>query len=579
MQDTGTVQQLTDAFYGYHHADTVGNGEWYDEKNISGREFPALATRLPRTEVTTLTAPMGMVERDTLVYVDGSSIKYGNQTIDLGLSDGEKQLVSMGAYLLIWPDKKYINTSNLSDRGSMEQSNTVSETVGLYLCRSTGDIYTNVTISATPPSNPAAGTMWMDTGADTPTLKEYDGSMGTWQSVTTTYIKITASNIGTGFSRFDGVTLSGFTGNLAYLNGPHVLQDVGTGYLLFSGTMTATETSFAGGIGVGRTVPDMDYVTECGNRIWGCKYGTVDGASVNEIYACKLGDFRNWNCFAGLSTDSYTASRGSDGPWTGAVTYGGHPLFFKERYLEKVFPSATGAHQIATDEVPGVQRGSWRSIKTVGGVLYYKGTDGVYAYTGSIPQKISDALGDVLYQDARAGAIGDVYYISMQNRGTLEWSLFTYDTAKRLWHKEDAVKALCFASDSNTIYYIDETTKKVVDALGRSGTSTETVEWMVETGMIGRVNTRNKYRQDPEAKYISRMVLRMDLNGSLNVYVNIDNEGWMQYGSGVCSRGLKSVVVPIFPRRADTVRLRLVGKGNCRIFSILKYYEKGSDVF
>ena len=66
-----------------------------------------------------------------------------------------------------------------------------------------------------------------------------------------------------------------------------------------------------------RSVPEMDFVIESGNRLWGCKYGVVDGKAVNEIYASKLGDFKNWNCYAGRSTDSYVATRGSDGPFTG----------------------------------------------------------------------------------------------------------------------------------------------------------------------------------------------------------------------------------------------------------------------
>ena len=70
---------------------------------------------------------------------------------------------------------------------------------------------------------------------------------------------------------------------------------------------------------------------ECGNRLWGCKYGLVDGETVNEIYASKLGDFKNWNCFAGLSTDSYAAARGSDGPFTGAADYLGQPRFSSRR--------------------------------------------------------------------------------------------------------------------------------------------------------------------------------------------------------------------------------------------------------
>ena len=49
----------------------------------------------------------------------------------------------------------------------------------------------------------------------------------------------------------------------------------------------------------------------------------------HEIYACKLGDPWNWNCFAGLSTDSCAVTVGSDGDFTGAASYLDYILFFK----------------------------------------------------------------------------------------------------------------------------------------------------------------------------------------------------------------------------------------------------------
>ena len=103
----------------------------------------------------------------------------------------------------------------------------------------------------------------------------------------------------------------------------------------------------------------------------------TDGEAVNEIYASKLGDFRNWRCFEGLSTDSYAAARGSDGAFTGAVSYLGNPIFFKERCMERVYAGSQGAHQIVTTECSGVQKGSAKSLQVVGGVLYYLSDEGV----------------------------------------------------------------------------------------------------------------------------------------------------------------------------------------------------------
>ena len=47
-----------------------------------------------------------------------------------------KKIVSMGAYVCIWPDKKYFNTINTSDYGSMDRKLSISgENVSLALCR------------------------------------------------------------------------------------------------------------------------------------------------------------------------------------------------------------------------------------------------------------------------------------------------------------------------------------------------------------------------------------------------------------------------------------------------------------
>ena len=82
-----------------------------------------------------------------------------------------------------------------------------------------------------------------------------------------------------------------------------------------------------------RTLPEMDFVCQCENRLWGCRYGRSGDETVNEIYASALGDFKNFRQYLGLATDSWTAAVGSDGPWTGAVNYLGHPIFVKENRI------------------------------------------------------------------------------------------------------------------------------------------------------------------------------------------------------------------------------------------------------
>ena len=200
---------------------------------------------------------------------------------------------------------------------------------------------------------------------------------------------------------------------------------------------------------VERKMPNLDFVIESQNRLWGCRYGTdVNGNIVNEIYASKQGDFKNWNCFMGLSTDSYTASCGTDGQWTGAITYLGHPLFFKENCLHMVYGDFPANYRIQDTACRGVQKGCGNSLAIVNETLFYKSMTGVCAYDGSLPVDISSVFGDVKYtavddtegsdflrNGAVAGALGNKYYISMKSEIDNMWYFMVYDASRSLWHK------------------------------------------------------------------------------------------------------------------------------------------------
>ena len=536
----GGRRETLDAFAGYFRGEKIREGEWNDEKNLTAMEYPVLATRRRRGVVETLESPQGMIAKEALAYVDGHDVYFGEYRIDMGLTlTGPKQLVSMGAYLLIWPDKKYLNTQDFSDKGSMENSVTTAADTSISLCLDDGTDVDPIT-GPTAPEAPENGAYWLDTGGNTPILKVWAEATGMWTSVATTYLKLRCANIGDGFQKFDGVTISGFTEDRAGLNGSYTLYGQAADYIVIPGLLDSTDMTETEAVTVERTVPDMDYVTECGNRVWGCRYGMSGGRSVNEIYACKLGDFKNWNCFMGISTDSYAASRGSDGPWTGAATLQGHPIFFKENFIEKVYPSANGAHQIVSTPARGVQRGCWRSLQVVGETLYYKGVKDVCAYTGSLPAAVSLALGEETYTDARAGTAGELYYISMQDTQN-RYTLFCYDTQKRIWHKEDSVKPMCFAEVDGELYYIDEDSYDLVCVSGKQGEPEEGIDWMAESGVIGF--------EDAGQKYLSRFVFRAELQEGASIHLEIqyDEGKWIDKGT-FRRTGLGSFVLPVAPR-------------------------------
>ena len=390
-------QRITaDRFLGLDRRGGSPMGSFREMENLWAGGYPVMETRPARGVVTMLKEPRGLICRDAPVWVDGRTLFINGQKTELVLTDGDKQLVSMGAYLLIWPDKKYINTQNLTEYGGLENRTVSTGEVTVSLCRNSGEELGSYSIGEEAPVSPGTGSLWMDTADGEPVLKRYDG--GSWLEVENVCTKVAAIGIGRGFAAGDGVTVRGC--ETEGVDGLYPLQAADENWIAVPG-MCRTVGSQTAAVTVERTIPDMDFVVEQGNRLWGCKYGIVNGEPVNEIYASKLGDFRNWNSFAGLSTDSYAAARGSDGVFTGAAACLGGVIFFKEDCVERVYPSAAGAHQIVTLRCPGVKKGCGGSAALVDGTLLYVGLNGVYAFDGSMPACVSQPLGEVIGGDGQ----------------------------------------------------------------------------------------------------------------------------------------------------------------------------------
>lgn len=321
-----------------------------------------------------------------------------------------------------------------------------------------------------------------------------------------------------------------------------------------------------------RKMPDVDYVIESKNRLWGCKYGeNNNGDFVNEIYASKLGDFKNWQSFQGISTDSYAASCGSDGRWTGAVDYLGQPIFFKENYIHTVYGSVPSQFSIQSVAARGVQDGSDGSLSIINEVLYYLSPDGVCSYNGSLPSNISYALGDERFSNARATGYKGRYYINM-DKADGESVLMVYDTKRQLWTKEDDLSTYIMCPVENDIYYVDDSYFILRSLFGSGGKTDEKTPWFLETGEYGLSVTDNKY--------VSKVEIRLSLEKGANMIVAIqyDSSGIWERLCNIVRQDISSFKLPIKPRRCDHFKIMLEGSGNAKIYSISKTIEQGENV-
>lgn len=600
---------LTSSFYGYNHNPVISDGEMYDMENLSGDKFPLLAQRHKRgissydVEGQAAVPLTGIHGRDQLVFIRGQQVYYNFTPVDGVTVSADagmlpKKIVSMGAYVCIFPDKVYFNTADLTDKGSMERRFNVSSAgVSLIMCRNNGTNYdmTSIRHGSTQPADPENGNMWVDESQSPAVLKQYMASVQEWMEIGTTYIKIQATGIGSGLKEYDVVDLSGLalggvspdpvvSEQIAALNTSMIVYAAGENYIVVAGILSAaveTGDLAEATVHADLTIPDLDFIIESNNRLWGCRYGLQGGQFVNEIYASALGDFRLWRRYMNNEADSYTAPVGTDGPFTGAIRQRGYPVFFKESCIHRITGNTPTTFQIQTTHCRGVQEGSWRSVQIVAENIYYKSRDGIMLYDGNMPQLISDQLGEELYSDARAGVLKDKYYISMKDKNN-NFVMMVCDTKHGTWWKEDGAKALGFASVEDELFYIDETNNTLVSVCGTVGTAEEGFYWSAEFDLYGVHYVRQSNYDDPRRvrneKYVSLFKIRAELaEGSfISLYLKYNNGDWEFKGEKEAAE-LKTFILPVTPKRCDHIRVKLTGYGDATIYDISRIMEVGGD--
>lgn len=574
LQQRGRNRSITTDFRGLNLSQGIGDGEWAWMQNMDTREYPAVARRQKRVHVATLNKPNGLCATDRLCFVDGVKFYY-NGFYYGDVEDSEKTLVPMGAKIAIFPDKKLFDTTTFSFT-DMEQKNVSSGTVRVTLAKGDGTPYGEYTEGDTAPENPENGQLWLDTSGDAPVMKTWSEAQGLWVAEATTYVLVSATGLGQGLKALDGVTVSGL--EEAGLNGDWILTDAGPDYILFTGILQKALTQ-AGEVRVERTCPEMDFVVEKDNRLWGCS------SADHEIYCCKLGDPTNWRAYQGVATDSYAVTVGTPGPFTGAAVSGSAVIFFKENCLHRVYGTQPSNFTVYVDNLRGVQQGCHKSAVRVNEYLYYKSVFDVCVYADSEVAGISAALGTESYKNAVAGVCGSRLYLSMEDQEGA-WQLLVYDTAAGVWTREDGTHALGFAScltetfmlraDGELYALLPGEYNKDFFMVGSDYTvyaqeeTDEEVSWELRTGEI--------LRELPDHKYIGKIQLYLELDPGARAEVALRRDGgaWekVQELSGGDQR---RCTLPIYPRRCDRMEIRLTGVGHARLVNWSKYVGYGSE--
>lgn len=574
-QNTST----TDVFKGYNHNLRIGDGEWYDMSNITTDYYPVLSPRARRAvSKSGLTnenvdyicgdgVELHWIKDSTLYYNNGTSSAFAGE-----LTLPNHKIVTMGAYLLVFPEKVYVNKETL-ETGNIEARFNPSGEVVITLTNVNGEEYENTVVQDTAPSNPANGDTWIDTSGDVHALKRYSETQDEWVTIVTTYVKISAEGIGVPFEVGDSVNIH--VGANTGLDGVSVIQAKADDYIVIIGIIdTSITIEDVTSVRVDRSMPaaiDYECMFEVNNRLWTCQKPDGSFRYGTEIYASKLGDFKNWNVYEGISTDSYALSVGSVGEFTGGINYNGIPVFFKDNVLYKIHGTMPSNYQLSTETVVGC--GYPLSLCNYNGLLLYQANDGhVYMYDGSVPINVSTQFDDKKhYRNGIACIYNNKYYLSTSNGSTSE--LLVYDIIKQLWTKEEdtAVDSwgLMMYADRTKMCYVEG--KKIKSLTADAGDVAEgKVRWYVESGMLS---------ERTPAKYISKLNVRlsMDVDSLVMFSIEYDSSGTWEHICSMQGYKLMPIVIPIKVRRCDHMRLRIEGVGNAKIYAITKTIAEGSD--
>lgn len=337
----------------------------------------------------------------------------------------------------------------------------------------------------------------------------------------------------------------------------------------FPGSTTASST-----VTIRKDVPDLDYICEKDNRLWGvsnsltntvhnAETGADETFTSRAIYASALGDPADWWTFSGIDTDAYQVAVGSEGDFTGICSYGGAVCCWKEDRLYKILGNYPSEYYMHDSRIEGVAAGSYRSMTIVNEVLYYNGATGIYAYTGSTPTLIGYPLG-TLYKDASAGSNGLRWYFSGKKPDNTT-ELVVYDLTHRIWTREDGSNATAFALIGSNLYML-----------------TDTGIYMVEQGADSSIAWEAEFVPFDETalirKYYLRLLLRLEMSAgsSVTVQVRQDTGAWKTLLDADTDVALvKSVEVP--PHRCDKLTVRLTGTGNVLLRHMTREYIVGSE--
>ena len=296
----------------------------------------------------------------------------------------------------------------------------------------------------------------------------------------------------------------------------------------------------------------------CRNRIFG--YSLQE----NRIYASAKDSFGSWYGSNGSSDNAMAFDAGTPAPFTAVTCLGDVPYFFKENHLHRIIGSTQ-----SVSACTGVKQGCQASVQILSDKLIYASGNQVSLYSSGRVECISQKLGRLDFVSACSALFEGRYYLSLTG-GRDGGYLYVYDPSRDIWHRESLAPFTHSVRALSRLYtFAEDGTYLLTEGESAPPEEMKKVCWYAESTDLPVC--------DGEKKALSRVVVNAELKegASLDVYVCYGSDGDYVFAGSACE-GVSSL--PVLLRRSDRVRVRLEGRGEVRIRSLVRIYTPGSHV-
>lgn len=284
------------------------------------------------------------------------------------------------------------------------------------------------------------------------------------------------------------------------------------------------------------------------NRLWSYDGGALRG-SVQGIF--NESGAVDWMTMDSTGMTALRRALWQGGNVTGIAAITSRMVFFKRGYIFTLSGETPSTMYTQGISCPGLREDNRRSIAVLRDCVLYLSDTGVYAFSGGFPTCISEDA-EITGTDGSGGTDGVKYYLSVREESG-EYAFYVYDAVKRLWHREDSVRAVSFAVIDGRVCFCDADGGKIM-----TYTKEPAKEWEAELEYDEGTWKKKKYK---------KIIVRGDFEDA-DVFLAADGGEPTVIGH---STGKEEF--PVIPVICERLRIIIRGTGECLIKSIDRVFE------